>query len=62
MQIAGYAVTGAEFKETRVRLGWSQQETSDRLGLSLRSIKYYEAGTVPIPNPAAKLLGLLAGG
>jgi transcriptional regulator with XRE-family HTH domain len=54
-------VTGEELKEIRARLGWSQQETSDRLGLSVRTIKYYEAGTIPIPGPAAKLIGLLAG-
>jgi len=55
-------VTGAEFKETRARLGWSQQEIADKLGVSVRTIKYYEAGRVPISSPAAKLLGLLASG
>jgi transcriptional regulator with XRE-family HTH domain len=62
LQIAGNAVTSQDFKDTRVKLGWTQEQIAEKLGVSVRTVKYYEAGNVPVSTPAAKLLGLLAGG
>jgi transcriptional regulator with XRE-family HTH domain len=61
LQIAGLAVTSQDFKDTRVKLGWTQEQIAEKLGLSVRTVKYYEAGRVPVSVPATKLLGLLAG-
>jgi DNA-binding XRE family transcriptional regulator len=49
-------VTPARFKEMREELGWTQSALASALGVSLRSIKYYEAGKVPVSRPVALLL------
>jgi DNA-binding transcriptional regulator YiaG len=43
----------------RAKLGYSQQRLADALGVSVRTVKHWEAGTRNISEPTAKLLGLL---
>lgn len=44
------------FRETRVNLGYSIEQWADRLGLSIRTIYYYESGEVPIPRTVELLI------
>jgi transcriptional regulator with XRE-family HTH domain len=46
-------MTAAAFKAWRKRLGLSQREAGDALGLSLRAVANYEAGERRIPKPVA---------
>lgn len=41
-------------KDLRERLGLSQQRLADAIGMSLASIRNYEAGAVPSPEALAK--------
>jgi phage repressor protein C with HTH and peptisase S24 domain len=43
-------------KYLRKTLGLSQEEFGERIGKSLRTIQYWEAGTVQIPDTALKLI------
>jgi len=43
-------------KYLRKALGLSQEEFGERIGRSLRTIQYWEAGTVQIPDTALKLI------
>ena len=52
-------MTPAEILATRKRKGWSQQALADALGVSVRTVKHWEAGTRNISTPAEKLLKLL---
>jgi DNA-binding transcriptional regulator YiaG len=52
--------TPQQIKELRQRLGISQAALAERLGVSIRTVKYWEAGAVPVSRPAAKLLSLMA--
>lgn len=45
-----------EFKERREMLGYTQQAFAEKLGLSPRTIRYYESGEVPINRTVALLL------
>ena len=45
-------------KHLRERLGWSQQRLADAIGMSLASVRNYEAGAVPSPEALAKLRAL----
>lgn len=49
-------MTPEMFRETRVKLGYSIEKWADRLGLSIRTIYYYESGEVPIPRTVALLI------
>ena len=42
-------------KHLRERLGFSQKRLADAIGMSLASIRNYEAGAVPSPEALAKL-------
>ena len=44
-------MTSNELKKTRAKMMLTQQTLADRLGLSIRTIKYYEAGQIAIPKP-----------
>ena len=43
-------MTKAEIKAERARLGISQGLMAQRIGVSLRTISYYEKGEVPVPK------------
>jgi transcriptional regulator with XRE-family HTH domain len=45
-------------KHLRERLGWSQQRLADAIGMSLASVRNYEAGAVPSADALAKLRAL----
>lgn len=49
-------MTGAELKEARQELGWTQSALAAALGTSVRAVKYYEAGQRAVPGPVAKLV------
>lgn len=49
-------MTPEQFKETRERLKMTQAQLSYKIGLSERSIRYYEQGGRTIPVPVAMLL------
>jgi transcriptional regulator with XRE-family HTH domain len=44
------------FREARIKLGYSIEKWADRLGLSIRTIYYYESGEVPIPRTVSLLI------
>jgi len=59
------AMTGAEMKELRERLGWSQQRLATELGMSVSQISLYERGTIrktghPVAIPKVVELALEA--
>tara|TARA_R110001583_G_scaffold111158_2_gene260224 strand:+ start:187 stop:360 length:174 start_codon:yes stop_codon:yes gene_type:complete len=43
-------MTPETFKNDREKLGYTIEKWADRLGLSIRTIYYYESGEVPIPR------------
>lgn len=45
-------------KHLRERLGWSQQRLADAIGMSLASVRNYEAGAAPSADALAKLRAL----
>ena len=45
-------------KLLRERFGWSQQRLADAIGMSLASVRNYEAGAVPSAEALAKLRAL----
>ena len=49
-------MTGAELREARQELGWTQSALASALGTSLRAVKYYESGQRAIPGPVDKLV------
>jgi len=49
-------MTGKDFRERREFLGYTQNEFAKKLGLSLRTIQYYESGEVPINRTVELLL------
>lgn len=52
----GNSMTKAEIKAERARLGISQGLMAQRLGVSLRTISYYEKGEVPVPKTVELLI------
>jgi len=52
-------MTGEQFKAKREALGWTQRATAEALGISLRTVLYYEAGKVPVSKPVALLFSSL---
>jgi len=53
--------THERLKYLRKILGLSQEEFGGRIGKSLRTIQYWEAGTVQIPDTALKLISQVFG-
>ena len=49
-------MTSDEFKATRDRLNLTQAGLADKIGLSERSIRYYEQGGRPVPATVSILL------
>ena len=49
-------MTPSDFKMRREFLGYTQAQFAERLGLSLRTVQYYESGEVPINKTVALLL------
>jgi DNA-binding XRE family transcriptional regulator len=49
-------MTNDEFKATRDRLNLTQAGLADKIGLSERSIRYYEQGGRPVPATVSILL------
>ena len=49
-------MTGEELKAKRLDLGLTQTQLSERLGVTLRAVQYYEAGQRPISKTVALLL------
>jgi transcriptional regulator with XRE-family HTH domain len=45
-------------KHLRERLGWSQQRLADAIGMSLASVRNYEAGAMPSAKALSKLRAL----
>lgn len=54
------SMTPTEILATRKRKGWSQQALADALGVSVRTVKHWEAGTRNMSAPTAKLLRLIS--
>lgn len=48
-------MTAADLKAWRARLGYSQGDAADQLGVTRRAVAYYEAGARPIPRTVALL-------
>tara|TARA_R100000963_G_C4554688_1_gene46113 strand:- start:312 stop:485 length:174 start_codon:yes stop_codon:yes gene_type:complete len=44
------------FRKDREKLGYSIEKWANRLGLSIRTIYYYESGEVPIPRTVQLLI------
>ena len=49
-------MTSEEFKATRDRLNLTQAGLANKIGLSERSIRYYEQGGRPVPATVSILL------
>jgi transcriptional regulator with XRE-family HTH domain len=49
-------MTPSDLIATRKTLGLTQTELGEAIGVSLRAIQHYEAGTRKIPKPIEKLL------
>jgi DNA-binding transcriptional regulator YiaG len=50
----------SEFRVIRHNLDWTQAELAERLGVTDRAVKHWEAGERPIRDPIRKLMLLLA--
>ena len=55
-------MTPKEIKRIRTRLGWTQNQTADYLGVAKITVASYERGLRPVPAPISKLMELLATG
>ena len=53
-------MTPTEFKAARRGLGLSQNALAARMGVTGRTIRRWEAGTIPIPGPVIVLMGYFA--
>lgn len=49
-------MTPAEFKAAREELGWTQSALASALGVTVRAVKYYEAGQRPVPGPVERIV------
>jgi len=52
-------MTSEQFKAKREALGWTQRATAEALGVSLRTVLYYEAGEGAVSKPVALLFSSL---
>lgn len=50
-------MTPEEFRATRKSTGLTQAELANRMGVALRTLAYWEAGTKPISKAMENLLG-----
>lgn len=55
----GHDMTAEEFAAQRSRLGLSQSELAEHLGVHVRTIGKWERGERGIPEPVARLLTTL---
>lgn len=55
-RIKGHEMTSEEFKATREKLNMTQGHLARKIGLSERSIRYYEQGGRSVPAPVSILL------
>jgi len=55
-------MTGAELRAARQVLDLTQTQLADRLGVTLRTVQYYEAGQRPISRTIELLLGVIRQG
>ena len=53
-------MTGTELRRIRKRLGFSQRELAERLGLHPNTVARHERGEVAISAPVAKLVRFVA--
>jgi DNA-binding transcriptional regulator YiaG len=53
-------VTGSELRRIRKRLALTQGEMADLVGVALNTVWRWEAERARIPEPTARLIGLLA--
>lgn len=56
----GEAMTGAELRRRRRRLGLTQAEFAARLGTSPNTVYRWEAGLVGVSAPVARLVRIVA--
>lgn len=54
--MGGARMTPAELKTLRESLGLSAQWVADQAGVRLRTVQYWEAGRMPVPDDVANLL------
>jgi transcriptional regulator with XRE-family HTH domain len=52
---------GEQLREAREAANLSQKELSDRLGVSSRTIQYWEAGKVPQPKHRRAIVAFIDG-
>ena len=52
-------MTGEEFRRLRTRLGLTQQQLSERLGVTVGAVSRWEAESRPIAEQTARFLRLL---
>lgn len=57
----GLKSNGAKFKEARIKSGMTQEQLAELLGVSIRSIKHWEAGTRSLSKAGFKWLNLTKG-
>lgn len=50
----------ATFKAWRGDREWSQEKAARNLGVTLRTVQYWEAGEVPIPETVQRLMRAMA--
>lgn len=53
-------MTGDELRAIRARLGWTQQQMAERIGVALNTVSRWELGRMQIKESAARLIELLA--
>ncbi len=47
------------FRAWRTERQWSQEKTARNLGVTLRTVQYWEAGEVPIPESVQRLVAAM---
>lgn len=55
-------MTAAEFTAWRKRLGYTQAQAADALGMSRRQVQYYEDGSQAVPRVVELACGALESG
>jgi len=53
-------MTGKELSRIRGRLKWTQVQLADAVGVASNTIARWERGEMAIPEPAARLIKVLA--
>ncbi len=54
-------MTGEEFREWRLKKGWSQVKASRELDVTPTTISRWETGYYQVPGPVANLIEMLEG-